>query len=171
MSNKILFLDLDGTVRRTKSGATFINDPYDQELIPGTKEAIARYQGWKIVGVTNQGGVKAGFKSLENCFEEQRQTLKLLPEMSLLLFCTNDGSSGWRLSQRGLQMDGLAIPCNAKRYGNFRKPNPGMIRLGLEYYKEKPEQILMVGDRSEDQECAANANINFIWAEEWRNDK
>jgi D-glycero-D-manno-heptose 1,7-bisphosphate phosphatase len=68
-------------------------------------------------------------------------------------------------------MDGLAIPCNAKRYGNFRKPNPGMIRLGLEYYKEKPEQILMVGDRSEDQECAANANINFIWAEEWRNDK
>ena len=25
MSNKILFLDLDGTVRRTKSGATFIN--------------------------------------------------------------------------------------------------------------------------------------------------
>jgi len=42
MSNKILFLDLDGTVRRTKSGAIFINDPYDQELIPGTKEAIAR---------------------------------------------------------------------------------------------------------------------------------
>jgi histidinol phosphatase-like enzyme len=25
---KILFLDLDGTVRKTKSGATFINDPY-----------------------------------------------------------------------------------------------------------------------------------------------
>lgn len=38
---KILFLDLDGTVRRTKSGATFINDPLDQELIPGVEEAIA----------------------------------------------------------------------------------------------------------------------------------
>ena len=27
---KILFLDLDGTVRRTKTGAKFIRDPYDQ---------------------------------------------------------------------------------------------------------------------------------------------
>lgn len=27
MSNKILFLNLDGTCRRAKSGATFINDP------------------------------------------------------------------------------------------------------------------------------------------------
>ena len=48
---KILFLDLDGTVRKTKSGATFINDPYDQELIPGVENAIARYKGWKIFGI------------------------------------------------------------------------------------------------------------------------
>ncbi|WP_196517672.1 hypothetical protein [Nostoc sp. WHI] len=38
---KILFLHLDGTVRRTKSGATFINTPKDQEIIPGVQDAIA----------------------------------------------------------------------------------------------------------------------------------
>jgi len=67
---KILFLDLDGTVRRTKSGATFINDPYDQDMA---------------------------------------------------------------------------------LYPNY--------------------EYLIVGDRPEDQQCAANANIPFMWAEEWRNGK
>ena len=82
MSNKILFLDLDGTVRRTKSGATFINDPYDQELIPGVEEAIARYHNWLIIGITNQD---------------------------------------------------------------------------------------MVSDRPEDEQCAKNANVPFMWAEDWKN--
>lgn len=38
-----LFLDLDNTVRQTKSGKQFINDPTDQKLILGVKEAIAFY--------------------------------------------------------------------------------------------------------------------------------
>ncbi len=167
---KILFLDLDGTVRRTKSGATFINDPYDQELIPGVQEAIARYHDWKIIGITNQGGVLAGKKSLENCFEEQRQTLMLVPQMWMILFCTDNGDTMFRLSQRMLELHGMPIIFNRSKYfGNFRKPNPGMINFALKYSREKPEQILMVGDRPEDQQCAANANIPFMWAEDWRN--
>jgi D-glycero-D-manno-heptose 1,7-bisphosphate phosphatase len=170
--SKILFLDLDGTVRKSKSGATFINDPYDQELIDGVEDAIARYHDYKIIGVTNQGGVIAGYKSLENCFEEQRQTLKLLPQMSLLLFCTDNGDTMFRLSQRALEMHGMPIMTNrSNHFGNFRKPNSGMIVFGMKYSREKLEEILMVGDRSEDQECAANANIPFMWAEDWRNGK
>lgn len=170
--NKILFLDLDGTCRRTKSGETFINDPYDQELIPGVEDAIARYHDYKIIGVTNQGGVIAGYKSLENCFEEQRQTLKLLPQMSLLLFCTDNGDTMFRLSQQGLKMHGMPIMTNSRNhFGNFRKPNPGMIVFGLLYSREKLEEVLMVGDRPEDQQAANNANIPFMWAEEWRNGK
>ena len=169
---KILFLDMDNTVRRPKSGATFINDPYDQELIPGVEDAIARYHDYKIIGVTNQGGVIAGYKSLENCFEEQRQTLKLLPQMSLLLFCTDNGNTMFRLSQQGLKMHGMPIMTNrSNHFGNFRKPNPGMIVFGLLYSREKLEEVLMVGDRPEDQQAANNANIPFMWAEEWRNGK
>ena len=175
--NKILFLDLDGTCRRTKSGATFINDPYDQELIPGVEDAIARYHDYKIIGVTNQGGVIAGYKSLENCFEEQHQTLKLLPQMSLLLFCTDNGNTMFRLSRQGLKMHGMSIigmPIMTNRsnhFGNFRKPNPGMIVFGMKYSGETLEEVLMVGDRSEDEQAANNANIPFMWAEDWRNGK
>lgn len=41
--NKLLLLDMDGTIRRSKSGATFINDPLDQEIIPEAQSAIAHY--------------------------------------------------------------------------------------------------------------------------------
>ena len=169
---KILFLDLDGTVRKTKSGATFINDPYDQELIPEVEDVIALYHDYKIIGVTNQGGVIAGYKSLENCFEEQRQTLKLLPQMSLLLFCTDNGDTMFRFSQQSLEKHGIPTMLRSSHFGNFRKPNPGMIVFGMEYYsREKLEEVLMVGDEPEDQQTANNTNIPFMWAEEWRNGK
>jgi D-glycero-D-manno-heptose 1,7-bisphosphate phosphatase len=168
---KILLVDLDGTCRESINGDTFINDPYNQKLIDGVQEAIARYHDWKIIGITNQGGVIAGKKSLENCFEEQRQTLKLIPQMWMILFCTDNGSTMFRLSQRMLELHGMPVMVNRPNFGNFRKPNPGMINFALKLFKEKPEQILMVGDRPEDQQAAANAGINFMWAEDWRNGK
>ena len=36
---KVFFLDLDGTVSQTKSGETFINQPDDQQAIPGALAA------------------------------------------------------------------------------------------------------------------------------------
>ncbi|WP_414755593.1 hypothetical protein [Anabaena sp. CCY 9910] len=44
MNYKLLILDLDGTVRRPKSGAKFINTPLDQEIIPEAAKAIAFYK-------------------------------------------------------------------------------------------------------------------------------
>lgn len=168
--SKILFLDLDGTVRKTKSGATFINDPYDQELIPGVEKAIARYHDYRIIGVTNQGGVKSGFKSLESCFQEQKITLDLIPEMAAIFFCTDDGSTFYRLSKFARECGKEPLLSNrSDDYGNFRKPNPGMINFGKTLYTDC--EYLMVGDRIEDQQCAQNANIPFIWAEDWLNQK
>jgi D-glycero-D-manno-heptose 1,7-bisphosphate phosphatase len=55
-----------------------------------------------------------------------------------------------------------------------RKPRPGLLieaALDLaprfhEYYP--PYMALMVGDRDEDRVCAANADIDFMHAIEWR---
>lgn len=177
--SKILFLDLDGTVRRTKSGATFINDPCDQELIPGVKDAIARYQGWTIIGITNQGGVKAGFKTLENCIKEQTKTLLLLPQMRHIHFCPDDGETMYKVSSSGFAMK-VTKDSFGGDVGNFRKPNTGMIFYALNAFKKIGEmnkdnfhefEMIMIGDRPEDQECAKNANIPFMWAHEWRGDK
>ncbi len=168
---KILFLALDGTVRETKSGNTFINDPYDQKLIDGVKEAIAHYKDWKIIGITNQGGVAAGFKTLENCIQEQIITLDLLPEMSCIYFCPDDGRTCWLVhdkeSHGKIDLDGRYAYLRGK---NFRKPSPGMIDAAFANRNQnyRKYEFLFVGDRPEDQQCAANAIIPFMWAEDWR---
>lgn len=46
--SKILFLDLDGTIREPASGEKFINDPHDQRIIEGVREAIAHYSSRKL---------------------------------------------------------------------------------------------------------------------------
>ncbi|MFM6139134.1 MAG: HAD hydrolase-like protein [Sphaerospermopsis kisseleviana] len=160
--NRILFVDLDGTVRRTKSGATFINDPYDQEIIPGVQEAIARYHDWKIIGITNQGGVGAGHKTLKDCVLEQQYTLKLLPNLSYIFFCPDNGQTTYQVWEKRYQK------IDPFEKLNFRKPGTGMIDWAIRC-NSQTKQYLMIGDRPEDQQCADNANIPFMWAEDWRN--
>ena len=162
-SKKILFLDLDGTVRQTKSGQTFISDPYDQELIPGVREAVTRYSDWTIVGVTNQAGVEAHKKTLDNCIKEQMYTMQLLPQLQCINFCTTfDGSNGYRCYPHG-----NVVALQPGR--NYRKPSPGMLVQFIEDCCSLPlEDALMVGDRVEDEQCAKNAGIDFIWANDWR---
>lgn len=163
---KLLLLDLDGTVRRCKSNPQgFINDPKDQELIEGVEEAIARYasEGWSIVGITNQGGVAAGHKSLEDAIAEQAYTLLLLPQIEIILFCPDfEGRQCWKVGGGSSGEVGYAFPF----VGTYRKPNPGMLELAQALY-HNPQEILYVGDRSEDEQAGAAAGVRFMWAEEW----
>lgn len=169
---RLLLPDLDGTLRETKSGLTFINKPDDQRLILGVKEAIANYQDWLIIGVTNQGGVGSGHKTLEDATKEQQLTLELLPQMACILFCPDmRGETCWMVPR--------AKPPKliSNKRGNFRKPGDGMLQYAqywaLNHSEKKDEneieEILMIGDREEDRQAAQTANIKFIWAEDWRN--
>jgi len=119
---KILFLDLDGTVRETKSGATFINKPDDQKLIEGVQETISNYDGWRIIGITNQGGVATGFKSLKSCLLEQAQTLQLLPRMERIYFCPDNGETCYEVTPS------IDSPCDYMIYNhefvNTFSPSP-----------------------------------------------
>lgn len=171
---KILFLDLDGTVRRSKSGATFINDPTDQEIIPGVKEALALYPNHYKVGITNQGGVASGKKSLQNAVEEQLITLQLLPELVQIYFCPDfEGIECYKTTI----IDGIPR-CKkldyedeeiAKLRGTFRKPGVGMLKAAIAHYATSVDltKSLMVGDRPEDQQAAEKLGIAFLWAHDW----
>jgi len=159
---KLLLLDLDGTLRRSKSGQVFIDDPQDQELIPGVLEAIARYESWTIIGITNQGGVAAGNKSLETCIEEQQEFLKIFPPMKCIYFCPDFGGEFcYRVEIDRFQ--------NCSRDGgDFRKPGTGMIHVAIGHLQSPATESLFVGDRPEDQNAASRAGVNFIWANTWR---
>jgi D-glycero-D-manno-heptose 1,7-bisphosphate phosphatase len=163
--SKIIFFDLDGTLRQTKSGKTFINEPEDQQPIEGTHKALSYYQekGFLLIGITNQGGVAAAHKSLQSAIEEQRITLELFAELSEIFFCPNWGESCYQLSKGNqplefsapLSGDGTAIYC--------RKPGHGMILIAARPLAELAD-CWMIGDRPEDQQCAEAAGIKFVWA-------
>ena len=133
--NKILFVDLDGTVRRTKSGAIFINTPQDQEIIPGVTEAIARYPDHYVIGITNQGGVAAKKKSLVSAIAEQQYTMELLPQLLEIYFCPDfEGRECYKLVSTDNTIRCAAInfqqePQLLKWQGLCRKPNPGMLEI------------------------------------------
>lgn len=171
----MLLIDLDGTVRETISGEKFINRPDDQKLILGVEEAIARCSNRPLVGITNQGGVKAGFKSLQDAIEEQKITLKLLPQMETIYFCPDDGDTVFRVTKTGFDQNYTGHHPHSQNHnsiwnrvvGKLRKPGEGMLLLAMNYYDFSPENCLYVGDRPEDQAAALTANVPFMWAHEW----
>lgn len=163
---KLLLVDLDGTVRQTVSGKKFINTPLDQQLMPHVEMRLdeAIVDGWTIIGVTNQGGVAAGFKSLEDAIAEQEETLRLAAQISEIFFCPDAGQTCINVDRDGTQgrstLDGDAT--------DYRKPNPGML---LRAHKgQKWERILMIGDRDEDELAAKAAQIEFMWAHTWHSE-
>ncbi|MEY3867523.1 MAG: hypothetical protein RLZZ338_1414 [Cyanobacteriota bacterium] len=160
----IFFFDLDGTLRQTKSGLTFINEPDDQQPIPGAQKAVAYYasKGFTCIGITNQGGVAAGYKSLDNAIKEQQVTLKLFPQIKKIYMCPDDGQKC--ICVHANTYTDIAHP---QLRGKFRKPSTGMIQIPFEGCQPPPDSSLcwMVGDRVEDFECAKSAQINFIWAD------
>lgn len=170
---KLLMIDCDGTIRQTISGKTFIEDPHDQKIIEGADKALNYYQqkGWTIVGITNQGGVAAGYKTLEAAIEEQRYTLELLPQTDNILFCPDfKGEQCWWITAG---KPNYAIHDNPKLtelVGTFRKPDPGMLNVAIKTFgiEGNEKDYWFVGDRPEDSQAAQAAGVNFCDAAMWR---
>lgn len=165
MSHKkpALCLDLDGTVRYSKENPQgFIKGPEDINIFDGVVERIRAYKekGYLIFGITNQGGVAFGFKSIHQVREENSKTCELCEN----LFNIVDGSPS---HEEGSE------PAYAFR-SLLRKPNYGVLAWLERYYLENFETIidwdksLFVGDRPEDEQCAKSAEIDFMWAKDWR---
>lgn len=163
--SKILLVDLDGTIRKSKSGNTFIDKPYDQKIIDGADKAVLHYydQGWLIIGIANQAGVDAGYKSLDSCIAEQTQTLKLFPQLQAIYFCPDfDGKKCYKVKRKSWEQ------CPDTYRKKYRKPNSGMLRLAIADYDGDFQTACYIGDGDEDQAAAADAGIKFISADVWR---
>lgn len=150
-----LCLDFDGTIRRSKSGRTFIKNFQDIELMPNIEKLIWKYRnfGYLIFGISNQAGVAHGFKLPVEIEAEIDNTLKLFKEnpFDIIKFCYHD-------------KNGKIEPYNHRSL--LRKPDIGMLAL-MEYeafqnrFVVDWDKSLFVGDRPEDEECAKKAGITF----------
>jgi len=46
----------------------------------------------------------------------------------------------------------------------YQKPNPAMLLGGMDWFSADKKDTLFVGDRPTDQEAAAAAGVDFMWA-------
>lgn len=161
----LLMVDMDGTIREPLSGQQYFQHPKDQRQIEGAVSALGAYKDdWLIVGITNQGGVEAGYKSLQDCIKEQQYTLQLFPELKEIYFCPDfAGKKCFRVTRHNVHNHS-----KTKWSGQYRKPSPGMLKLAMVRHHHTPETSLYVGDRPEDEKAALSAGIPFYPAADWR---
>lgn len=165
----IVVLDLDGTVRRSKT-QKFIKNADDLELIPGIVTAVKTLisRGFLIYGLSNQGGVAFGHKTAEIVMEENIRTMELFRDDPNILYKSN---YPFELIVNAYSMEGATNDIFNRR-SLLRKPEIGGLGA-IEYHALQNKVLIdwessfMVGDRPEDQQCADDAGIDFIDAEEF----
>ena len=155
-----LCLDFDGTIRYSKTGK-FINRPDDIILFSDVQDKIWEYRnnGFLIFGITNQGGVAFGFKSVEDIEKENQRTLDLFEKNPFHIVQASFAHEKGRDN-------------NYKYKSLLRKPNYGMLVLCEVMAKNLGfnvdwDQSIFVGDRDDDENCAINAGIKFISANDF----
>ena len=160
---RILFLDMDGTVRWGKKQlGRYISTPDDVVVFKEVPSILTLYRkaGWEIVGLSNQGGIALGYISFDDVLRNMNRTRVLLCDDMEIYVCPHHPDA----------------PDPRMRYCLCRKPKIGMICTAVsdlmcgaagDLMWDQPES-LVVGDRDEDRLMAASAGIPFMWAEQWR---
>jgi len=148
---RILLLDRDGTLNRTFDQHP-PNHPSEVELLPGVGFKVHHYasMGWRLVIVTNQGGVAFGYQSEAQAQAVHRAVLAALPvEIDASYLCPHHPKG--------------TIPQYAITCPN-RKPAPGAVIDALTRFEAKPGDCLFVGDMETDLLAARAASVPFAWA-------
>lgn len=162
----VLFADIDGTIREGKDDplGRFVNYPEDVRVFFAAIERMKawRQAGGRIIGVSNQGGIALGHVTLSDVIDTMRETQRQTEALfDRIAWCRHHPQAA----------DLLMARCWC------RKPLPGLaIEAALDLARQHPGEIyppgmaLFVGDRPEDEECAAALNVEFVNAAYWRSD-
>ena len=139
----------------------FVNGPVDVELFDGVKERLWRYKqaGWRIIAVSNQGGIALGIVSMDNVVRAMQKTQRLTEgAFDKIQFCQHHPAAK--------DPEYAVCWCRKPRIGGLVEASLDLARQLGEYYP--PHMALFVGDRDEDRECAESAGVTFMLASEWR---
>lgn len=147
---KALFLDIDGTIRKTDHLPNkYPTKPEEVELLY-TKDVMRpllekyRTDGYQLIGVSNQSGIAKGTVSEKDaiaCFEKTRHLLDYTEEEFPILYCPHRAAP---------------VSCFC------RKPQSGMALSQILSRKLYPARCLMVGDQTSDETMAKRLAIPYI---------
>ena len=143
--NRAVFLDRDGVINHdpgdyTKSLEEFI-------ILTDVLEAfqLIKESNYRIILVTNQGGVAKGLYPLENVYEIHNylrvEALKVGVEIDEIYFAPYHDDYGKSLS---------------------RKPGSLMVERGLAKFQLNPAECVLVGDKARDVESGEKVGVPGI---------
>jgi D-glycero-D-manno-heptose 1,7-bisphosphate phosphatase len=185
---RLYLFDLDGTIIRSYMERAD-KDYAPAELLPGRAARIAelRRVGAKIGIISNQAGVAFGHIAERDVWAKLERVADLLGYAEQRGFARALGF-GPALIADGLQGEAPAwsddhlncYVCYADarsrdpRYNDpaqvaRRKPSGEMLREAMRDAGVGAAQTIYVGDRSEDDQAAADAGVAFAWAENFFN--
>lgn len=153
---RLIIFDVDGTLVKTKSGATFRKTADDWEPIDGriAKLRDLRDQAFSLALASNQGGVGYGYMAAEDISKELHRTARwfYIPEQAVFACYTHPNAT----------IDRYRVVDDPRR-----KPNGGMIIEAMTTFNCSAAETLFVGDRPEDEQAAKNAGVSFAWSHEF----
>lgn len=137
-----LFLDRDGIINHDPGD--YVCRPDDWHLLDGITEVMqaARHHGYRLIIITNQGGIGLGRYSMEDL---DRIHAKMLDS----------------LATEGIHPDAIyACPHHPRTETCLcRKPEPLMVQKAVHRFGLNPTKSLMIGDRERDLDAAAGAGV------------
>lgn len=159
----VLYCDLDGTIRYGLDElGRFVNSPKDVTVFPEVPELLEAYKdlGWRIVGVSNQGGIALGHMNMQDCIETMAETQRQ---------CRNAFDKiAWCSHHPAATEPEMAICwCRKPKAGLVIETALAMAAKTNEMYP--PYLGLFTGDSPEDVGCAMSAGLPFVEAKAWRN--
>ncbi len=151
-TKKGLLLDVDGTLRVTRSGEKYPRDAGDILIKPNRRQILADWmgQGYRLFFVSNQSGIASGKLDPRNAEAAFQRTIELL----------------------NLPVDGVAYcPHKAFPVACFcRKPMPGLAVSLIERHALSLGDLMVVGDMKSDAELAASLGVRYYDAADFFGD-
>ncbi|HBM16366.1 MAG TPA: D-glycero-beta-D-manno-heptose-1,7-bisphosphate 7-phosphatase [Lentisphaeria bacterium] len=143
--NKACFLDRDGVINVEKN---YVHRVEDLVVYDETYKAIAllRDRGFKVIVITNQGGVAKGYYKEQDVFAVHTELDKLLAARDLCI-----DAYYYCLHHPGGIIKKYAMDCDC------RKPAPGMILRAARDLNIDLSSSFMVGDKMSDIKASINA--------------
>lgn len=143
--NKILFLDRDGVINYDPGDYTYSLAEF--EILPTVIEALklACDKGYKIILITNQGGIAKGLYTHETVHEIHRYFVDTCQESDV-------------------EITQIYYSPHHPDFGNSlsRKPCSLLMERAVSRYHVDVVNSVMIGDKERDIECAAKVNVRGI---------
>jgi HAD superfamily hydrolase (TIGR01662 family) len=143
-TQKALLLDVDGTIRLTKSGEKYPRSADDVELLPGRKEVLKKWiaDGYKLFFISNQSGVSSGKVTVEAVEAAMARTVELLQlPVTEVVYCPHKA---------------FPVLCFC------RKPLPGLGVYLIRKHRLAREHLIVVGDLGSDQQFAEGIGARYV---------